>query len=108
MRRLNGLLVFVLAACTMPQPNTYATPSGKPEVEIASVTKSAAKDALVARMITADYTVKDANDYMLAFEKQRRARQQSYSVRRYDYRTLYHVTCNVVWRARPVLMPFAS
>jgi hypothetical protein len=62
-----ALLSFVLAACAAPAP--LATPTGRPEVTIAGVSKKQVADAIVAGALEKGSTVKAVTDYEVTLAK---------------------------------------
>lgn len=85
---------FALAACTPAQ--TYATPSGKPEVDFVSVPKARVRDALVAELIRREYAVKSSSDYTLVFERAGGLGQNLLAGTKYDAQTMTRVTFTVL------------
>ena len=61
------LLSVLLSGCVTPV--VHHTPSGKPEVTIASDDKDLVKSVLVSEMLNRGYDISKDSDYMIAFDR---------------------------------------
>ena len=68
-RSLCALVLSGFLAVSCVSPVTHNTPSGKPEVTVTLIEPEDVRGALISEMMSRGYTLNDANDFLLSFDR---------------------------------------